>query len=188
MEEEKLNRIKKINKDYTFLDYLKNNHIIKKCILIITDKQLVFLPAVEGFECDHWLLTIDIQKAMGSKTPERDNENAIYIAAIENTLTLEFPLDNGFSLNQIALMNRVLNDIKEYNNLLKEKGDNESQKVKFLFIDHGVDINTIEDYMLDNISMERLEEEIIIGKTATENELNEVIENLKNKSLKTGRK
>ena len=41
--------IKIINKDNSFIDYLKNYEKYKKCVVAITKNQLVFLPAISDF-------------------------------------------------------------------------------------------------------------------------------------------
>ena len=67
MDYNKLELVVKINKQYNFLDYLKNYQKVRKCIVIITDRQIAFLPAINEFKNeDHYSLENNLLKTISS--------------------------------------------------------------------------------------------------------------------------
>jgi len=184
MNQEKLAKIREINKKCTFLYYLENNKRFGKCVILITDNQLVFLPAIPGFAKDHTLLNNDLQIAIGHD-PKIPYDEAIYITATRNELTFQFPIDEQLSPTQITLTNHILDDINKYNLLVRRKeAFYLPLEVKIKFLTSDVNTSNLQEYMLNHISLNKVPRtEIIIGETANSFEKNDIKRKITNKYL-----
>lgn len=182
--EEIRNKIKQINQDYTFLDYLKYNREIGKCIILITDSQAVFLPAVLGFKKDHCQLLESVLLSIGfNNTYTQDNY--ILLSAVQNKLSISFP-PNKISLNQIALMESIFCDIDVYNDFIRQNigGDFSLFEAHFFDFNKEKDLIELRDYLFHNLSFDKVcTKEIIVGKVPSKDEISHVLKEVEYRNM-----
>ena len=114
-------KIKEINQKYTFADYLNNYSTIHKCVVAITDKQLVMLPSILDFPKTHWELSDEILNAMEMKS----DIQVLFVAAADNRIFFDLPFSRMVSAEQFKFVDELLDQIQDYNHsvLLDNKAE-----------------------------------------------------------------
>ena len=172
IDKHKLELILMINQKYDIKAYLNNFQSIRKCIVIITDNQMAFLPAINEFkDQEHYMLVNNLSKAMNINLDK--GYKLFFVATFNNEIYISLPSDKKISLNQVALFYKILDQIEEYNkqeNIIKAK-------VKCI---HAPDLENIDSMKIDFLNYitdkEKLDNENIIGIIPSENDIKEVLE------------
>lgn len=158
--------IKIINKDNSFIDYLKNYEKYKKCVVAITKNQLVFLPAISDFgDITHYELLKKLFLEMGDF-----DKNLICITVLYADIYMFLPTNMQVSKQQVALLYGLLDEIDLYN---KNNGNKAVIHLGNLMCENNID--AIKECVVDYIKEDDdKRNENIIGKVADEYYLNEV--------------
>lgn len=179
IDKHKLELILRINQKYDIKAYLSNFQSIRKCIAIITDNQMAFLEAINEFKgLEHYMLVNNLSKAMNINLDK--GYKLFFVATFNNEIYISLPSDKKVSLNQVALLYKLLNQIEEYNKQEKVV----KAKVKCI---HAPDLENIDSMKIDFLNYitdkEKLDNENIIGIIPSENDIKEVLEKyVQNKS------
>lgn len=108
---EKQLKIKEINQKYNFFDYLNNYSTIHKCVVAITDKQIVTLPSISDFPKTHWELSDEVLNAMEIES----DIHVLFVAAADNRIFFDLPFSRMVSNEQFKFVEKLLDQIRDYN-------------------------------------------------------------------------